>query len=125
MNRPIIALMLLVTLGFVSPVLAEDPAARIESMEKIADLALIPPKLNTSPLPDYDSPGAHSLALGREGIDAEIIASLATDPVQHMNELSEYNDKFSKLNTVNTAINSLGSMQTIIDDMVRNAVSFF
>ena len=54
MNRPIIALMLLVTLGFVSPVLAEDPAARIESMEKIADLALIPPKLNTSPLPDYD-----------------------------------------------------------------------
>lgn len=26
----------------------------IEVMEKIADLALIPPKLNTSPLPDYD-----------------------------------------------------------------------
>jgi len=49
------------------PVLAEDdPAARfatmtpeeirafeVEVMEKVADLALIPPKLNTSPLPEY------------------------------------------------------------------------
>lgn len=29
-------------------------AFEIEVMEKIADLALIPPKLNTAPLPDYD-----------------------------------------------------------------------
>ncbi len=47
--------------------LAEDPVARfgamspeevrayeIEVMRKVADLALIPPKLNTSPLPEYD-----------------------------------------------------------------------
>ena len=32
----------------------EDAAARIERMEKIADDALVPPKLNTSPLPEYD-----------------------------------------------------------------------
>ena len=81
--------------------------------------------MSLSPLPDYDSASAHSLALGTEGVDAQTIASLATDPVQHMSELSEYNDKFSKLNTVNTAINSLGSMQSIINDMVQNAVSFF
>lgn len=50
----------------VSPGLADDPAARfaamtpdevrafeIEVMEKVADLALIPPTLNTSPLPKY------------------------------------------------------------------------
>ncbi len=29
-------------------------AFEIEVMEKVADLALIPPKLNTSPLPKYD-----------------------------------------------------------------------
>ena len=29
-------------------------AFEIEVMEKLADLALIPPKLNTSPLPEYD-----------------------------------------------------------------------
>lgn len=28
-------------------------AFEIEVMEKVADLALIPPKLNTSPLPEY------------------------------------------------------------------------
>ena len=37
---------------------AMDPEQRrafeIEVMEKVADLALIPPKLNTSPLPKYD-----------------------------------------------------------------------
>lgn len=32
----------------------EVRAFEIEVMEKVADLALIPPKLNTSPLPDYD-----------------------------------------------------------------------
>jgi hypothetical protein len=32
----------------------EVRALEIEVMEKIADLALIPPKLNTSPLPEYD-----------------------------------------------------------------------
>lgn len=37
--------------------MAEEPssdAARIAAMEKIADLALVPPTLNTSPLPEYD-----------------------------------------------------------------------
>lgn len=29
-------------------------ASQIAAMEKVADLALIPPRLNTSPLPDYD-----------------------------------------------------------------------
>ena len=32
----------------------EETAARIRQMEKIADFAMVPPKLNTSPLPDYD-----------------------------------------------------------------------
>ena len=32
----------------------EDAAARIQRMEKVADLALVPPVLNTSPLPAYD-----------------------------------------------------------------------
>ena len=31
-----------------------DEAARIEKMEKIADHALVPPVVNTSPLPEYD-----------------------------------------------------------------------
>ena len=43
-------------------VLAESPtrnvdqktATRIEKMEKVADHALVPPVLNTSPLPEYD-----------------------------------------------------------------------
>ena len=33
---------------------APPEAARIKAMERIADFALAPPKLNTSPLPDYD-----------------------------------------------------------------------
>lgn len=32
----------------------EEVAARIERMEKIADHALVPPTVNTSPLPEYD-----------------------------------------------------------------------
>jgi hypothetical protein len=32
----------------------EEIAARIQKMEKVADLALVPPVLNTSPLPEYD-----------------------------------------------------------------------
>jgi hypothetical protein len=58
---------ILAVLALHSQALAEDPAERfaamsphevqafeIEVMEKIADLALIPPELNTSPLPEYD-----------------------------------------------------------------------
>lgn len=33
---------------------SEETAARIQQMEKIADFAMVPPKLNTSPLPEYD-----------------------------------------------------------------------
>ncbi|WP_390621412.1 family 16 glycoside hydrolase [Rubripirellula reticaptiva] len=33
---------------------AEETAARIAAMEKVADHALVPPVLNTSPLPEYD-----------------------------------------------------------------------
>ena len=33
---------------------AEEAAARIAEMEKVADHALVPPVLNTSPLPEYD-----------------------------------------------------------------------
>jgi len=54
MKKLLMTLMLLALLGIHCSALAEDPAARIAAMEKIADLALIPPKLNTSPLPDYD-----------------------------------------------------------------------
>lgn len=32
----------------------EESAARIERMEKVADYALVPPQVNTSPLPEYD-----------------------------------------------------------------------
>ncbi|QDT26339.1 BNR/Asp-box repeat protein [Gimesia panareensis] len=32
----------------------QKPADEIKRMEQIADLALVPPKLNTSPLPEYD-----------------------------------------------------------------------
>lgn len=45
------------TLGSLSILHAQDDTAeaeRIAAMEKIADFALIPPKLNTSPLPEYD-----------------------------------------------------------------------
>ncbi|MEQ9410347.1 MAG: sialidase family protein [Fuerstiella sp.] len=35
------------------PESAEQAASRIRRMEKVADLALVPPKLNTSPLPEY------------------------------------------------------------------------
>ena len=50
-----IILALLLSIGFVST-LSADPteAERIKEMEKIADLALVTPKLNTSPLPEYD-----------------------------------------------------------------------
>lgn len=63
------SLIILLAIAFVCAVSvrAEDPAARfanmtaaevrafeIEVMEKIADLALIPPKLDTNPLPEYD-----------------------------------------------------------------------
>lgn len=34
--------------------LAEEAAARIAKMEKVADHALVPPVVNTSPLPEYD-----------------------------------------------------------------------
>jgi len=51
----------LVSLFLMPAVLAPLPAQertadaeRIAAMEKIADLALVPPKLNTSPLPEYD-----------------------------------------------------------------------
>ncbi len=66
MKKLPMTLMLFVPLGTLSSVFAENPAAQfvamafdddrdseIEAMEKIADLALIPPTLNTSPLPDY------------------------------------------------------------------------
>jgi len=36
------------------PESSEEAASRIERMEKVADFALVPPKLNTSPLPEYD-----------------------------------------------------------------------
>jgi predicted neuraminidase len=52
----ILRLLLLICVSVVS-LLAEDPAARgqdVVAMEAIADLALIPPTFNTSPLPDYD-----------------------------------------------------------------------
>ncbi len=58
---------MLATLLLIAAALAQSPEERlraftpeqtrafeIEVMEKIADLALIPPRLNTSPLPDYD-----------------------------------------------------------------------
>lgn len=56
MSRKICAtlLLLLVTTGSLA---AEDSKAKSEqiaAMEKIADLALVPPTLNTSPLPKYD-----------------------------------------------------------------------
>jgi hypothetical protein len=65
-NRSLTPLAVLVILG-VLVASAEDPSARfasmtpeevrafeIEVMEKIADLALISPRLNTNPLPTYD-----------------------------------------------------------------------
>jgi predicted neuraminidase len=48
---------LLLSLLIVSSGSAQDAAPspeQIAKMEKIADLALVPPKLNTSPLPEYD-----------------------------------------------------------------------
>ena len=47
----------LLLLAVVGSIAAEEPVARsdqIAAMEKVADYALIPPKLNTSPLPEYD-----------------------------------------------------------------------
>ncbi len=38
----------------VGHVVAHERSERIAEMEKIADLALVPPSLNTSPLPEYD-----------------------------------------------------------------------
>jgi predicted neuraminidase len=48
---------LLLSVTAVGSLAAEDPETRskqIAAMEKIADFALVPPKLNTSPLPQYD-----------------------------------------------------------------------
>ncbi len=62
-SKALIALMLLLPCGafagapegrFADLTPQEVRALEIEVMEKIADLALIPPKLNTSPLPEYD-----------------------------------------------------------------------
>ena len=66
MKNPVVATVLPVMFAILSSVYAEDSAARfaamtpdevrafeIEVMEKVADLALIPPVLNTSPPPDY------------------------------------------------------------------------
>jgi hypothetical protein len=53
MKRPVMTRVLFTVIAMVSSASAEDPAARIESMEKIADLALVAPKVNTSPLPEY------------------------------------------------------------------------
>lgn len=51
------ALPLLLACGLPATALAADPsdgrAFEIEVMEKVADLALVPPVLNTSPLPEY------------------------------------------------------------------------
>lgn len=60
--KPLIVLLITLvsfSIGFAAepepkPESPEEAAARIEQMEKIADLALVPPALNTSPLPDYD-----------------------------------------------------------------------
>ncbi len=46
--------LLLVTLSALAQSPEEVRALEIEVMEKIADLALIPPRLNNSPLPEYD-----------------------------------------------------------------------
>jgi predicted neuraminidase len=50
-------LLLLLLTAAVDSLNADEPRLRdqkIAAMEKIADLALVPPKLNTSPLPEYD-----------------------------------------------------------------------
>ena len=52
-----IAAVLCWSLVAANPVFAAEPDIRSEqiaAMERVADLALIPPKLNTSPLPEYD-----------------------------------------------------------------------
>lgn len=53
-----VILLLLISLSASSLLAADEPpetrAKRIAAMEKIADLALVPPALNTSPLPQYD-----------------------------------------------------------------------
>lgn len=50
---------LILLLAIVASSSAQDapppPAERVAAMEKIADLALVPPRLNTSPLPEYDN----------------------------------------------------------------------
>ena len=49
--------LLLLPFVAVGPLVADEPTARSEqiaAMEKIADYALVPPILNTSPLPEYD-----------------------------------------------------------------------
>ncbi len=40
-------------IAWATPLLAADPPASVAEMEKIADFALVPPTLNTKPLPDY------------------------------------------------------------------------
>ena len=44
----------------------EESAARIERMEKVADYALVPPQVNTSPLPD--------MSMMTEGTEASIFS---------------------------------------------------
>ncbi len=46
--------LLLVSVSLPSVTFADEKSERIVAMEKIADLALVPPTLNTSPLPQYD-----------------------------------------------------------------------
>jgi hypothetical protein len=48
---------LLLLMLLVRSAAAEPPAdsERIAAMEKVADYALVPPTLNTSPLPEYDT----------------------------------------------------------------------
>ncbi|QDU95421.1 sialidase family protein [Lignipirellula cremea] len=48
-----LALLAIVPLARLSAAEPTDTAAQIAAMEKIADLALVPPTLNTSPLPEY------------------------------------------------------------------------
>ena len=52
-----ISSLLLMSFVAVGSLAAEEPASdseRIAAMKKVADLALVPPTLNTSPLPEYD-----------------------------------------------------------------------
>ena len=48
-----LALILVMATGEVSAETPEEATNRIKRMEQIADFALVPPTLNTSPLPEY------------------------------------------------------------------------